>query len=116
MIVFQAALQRHALLPDVPTLEETGLDAQGRAVLRAIAGSSDIGRSILTTPGVPAERLVALRKALAAMLADSQVRETMAARRVLIEPASGEELDRIVEEASKLPADVVRLIREIVKG
>ena len=46
VIVFQAALKRHALLADVPTLEDTGLDAQGRAVLRAIAGSSDIGRSI----------------------------------------------------------------------
>ena len=50
------------------------------------------------------------------MLADKQVRETMAARRVLIEPASGEELDRIVEEAAKLPANIVRLIGEIVKG
>jgi tripartite-type tricarboxylate transporter receptor subunit TctC len=116
VIVYQAALKRHPLLANVPTLEEVGLDATGKATLRAIAGSSEIGRSILTTPGVPAERLAALRKAFGAMIADKQFRETMAQRRIIIEPASGEELDRIVEETSKLPDEVVRIIAEIVKG
>ncbi len=116
VIVFQAALRRHPLLPNVPTLEETGLDPQGKATLRALAGSSEIGRSILTTPGVPAARLAALRKAFGEMLADKQFLETMAARRIIIEPASGEELDRIVAETAKLPADIVKLIAEIVKG
>ncbi len=116
VIVYQAALKRHPLLPNVPTLEEVGLDAAGKATLRAIAASSEIGRSILTTPGVPAERLAALRKAFGLMVADKAFRETMAQRRIIIEPASGEELDRIVEETSKLPAGVVRSIAEIVKG
>lgn len=116
VIVYQAALKRHPLLPNVPTLEETGLDAQGKATLRAIAGSSEIGRSILTTPGVPADRLAALRKAFAEMLADKQFLDTMAARRTIIEPASGVDLDKIVEETAKLPGEIVRLIADIVKG
>ena len=116
VIVYQAALKRHPLLPNVPVLEEVGLDAMGKATLRAIAGSAEIGRSILTTPGVPAERLTALRKAFGEMIADKQFRETMAQRRIIIEPASGEELDRIVDETTKLPAEVVKIIAEIVKG
>lgn len=116
VIVYQAALKRHPMLPDAPTLEETATTQIGKATLRAIAGSSEIGRSILTTPGVPADRLQALRKAMAQMLKDKQFLETMTSRRIIIEPASGEELDRIVEETAKLPPDVVRLIAEIVKG
>lgn len=116
VIVYQAALKRHPLLPDVPVLEEVGLDATAKATLRAIAGSSEIGRSILTTPGVPAERLAALRKAFGDMIADRQFRETMAQRRIIIEPASGEELDRIVEETTRLPPEVVAIIADIVKG
>ena len=50
------------------------------------------------------------------MIADKQFRETMAQRRIIIEPASGEELDRIVDETTKLPAEVVKIIAEIVKG
>ena len=38
--------------------------------LRAVAGTAEIGRSIITTPGVPEERLAALRQAFQAMLAD----------------------------------------------
>jgi tripartite-type tricarboxylate transporter receptor subunit TctC len=116
VIVYQAALRRHPMLPNVPTLEETGLTPQGKAVLRAIAGSSEIGRSIMATPGVPAQRLAALRKAFGEMLKDKAFLDSMAARRIIIEPASGDELDRIVEETAKLPAEIVKLITEIVKG
>ncbi len=116
VIVYQAALKRHPLLPNVPVLEEVGLDPTAKATLRAISGSSEIGRSILTTPGVPAERLAALRKAFGEMIADRQFRETMAQRRIIIEPASGEELGRIVEETTRLPPEVVAIIADIVKG
>src|SRR4029077_18759674 len=69
-ILYQASLKRHRLLPDVPTLPELGQSDQGREVLHAAASTGEIGRSILTTPGVPAERLAALRTAFQAMLRD----------------------------------------------
>ena len=115
VIVFQAALKRHPLLPGVPTLEEVGLDPEGKAVLRAISGSSDIGRSILTTPGVPKDRLAALRKAFQAMVADREFRETLKQRRLMLEPASGEEIDAIVQETARLPERIVKLIAETVR-
>src|SRR3954468_13276723 len=61
VFLYQAALNRHRLLPNVPTLPELALDDEGRAVLHAIASTAEIGRSINTTPGVPAERLTILR-------------------------------------------------------
>src|SRR3954464_3082250 len=60
-ILYQTSLKRHRLLPNVPTLPELGQSDQGREVLHAAASTGEIGRSILTTPGVPAERLAALR-------------------------------------------------------
>ena len=38
---------------DVPTLPELAVSDEGRAVLRAVASTAEIGRSIITTPGVP---------------------------------------------------------------
>src|SRR4029077_15982839 len=55
VFLYQAALNRHRLLPNVPTLPELALDDEGRAVLHAIASTAEIGRSINTTPGVPPE-------------------------------------------------------------
>ena len=68
--LYQAALKRHRLLPNVPTLPELATSDEGQVVLRAAASTGEFGRSILTTPGVPADRLAALRGAFAAMLKD----------------------------------------------
>src|SRR4249919_4146640 len=62
-ILYQASLKRHPLLPDVPTLPELAQSEEGREVLHAASATGEIGRSIITTPGVPAERLAALRTA-----------------------------------------------------
>ncbi len=70
VILYQASLKRHRLMPNVPTLPELATSDEGRVVLRAAASTGEFGRSILTTPGVPAERLAALRTAFAAMLKD----------------------------------------------
>src|SRR3984893_13517648 len=64
VILYQASLRRHRLLPDVPTVPELALSEEGREVLQAAASTGGIGRSILTTPGVPPERLAALRTTL----------------------------------------------------
>src|SRR5262245_59342062 len=65
--LFQASLKRHPLLPNVPTLPELALSDEGREVLHAAASTGEIGRSILTTPGLPPERLHALRTAFRAL-------------------------------------------------
>src|SRR4029079_14809228 len=69
-ILYQAALKRHRLLPNVPAIPELAQSDEGRDVLRAAASTGEIGRSILTTPGVPPERLAALRSAFRAMVTD----------------------------------------------
>jgi tripartite-type tricarboxylate transporter receptor subunit TctC len=116
VILYQNALKRHPLLPDVPTLPELALSDEGRAVLRVIAGTAEIGRSILTTPGVPPERLAALRTAFQDMLKDPEFRAACAKRNITIEPASGEEMDAITRETMQMPkpiaASVGRLFRE----
>ena len=113
-VLYQTALKRHAALPHVPTLEETGLDDKGRAVLRAIAASADIGRSIITTPGVPAARLAALRQAFEAMMADPQLAATLQKRDIMLGPAPGEALDQITREVVRTPRPVLDSIQALM--
>ena len=44
-------------------MTELATSDEGRTVMGVLAGTAEIGRSILTTPGVPPERLAALRTA-----------------------------------------------------
>jgi tripartite-type tricarboxylate transporter receptor subunit TctC len=114
-ILYQVAIKRHRLLANVPALPELASDDEGRAVLRAVAGTGDIGRSILTTPDLPAQRLSALRKAFADMLGDPEFIAAADKRKLMLDPATGEEMDAIVKETLRLPPAVVKRVNDTMK-
>src|ERR1043166_4532208 len=113
--LYQASLKRHRLIPNVPTLPELATSDEGRLVLHAAASTGEFGRSILTTPGVPAERLAALRAGFAAMLKDPDFLATAEKRKLMIDPATGEELDALVQETLKLPHEVAVKIGKMME-
>jgi tripartite-type tricarboxylate transporter receptor subunit TctC len=113
--LYQAALKRHHLLPNVPTLPELALNDEGRQVLHAIASTAEIGRSIIANPGVPAERLKALRAAFNAMVKDPDFIAACKKRHLMIEPGKGEEMDAIVHDTLKLPHNVIAKIGVMMK-
>jgi tripartite-type tricarboxylate transporter receptor subunit TctC len=115
VFLYQASLKRHPLIPNVPTLPELAQSDEGRVVLRAAASTGDIGRSIITTPGVPAERLTALRAAFTAMLQDPDFIAECANRKLPIEGASGEEVDAMARETLQLPRPVLDKIGAMMR-
>jgi tripartite-type tricarboxylate transporter receptor subunit TctC len=114
-ILYQASLKRHRLLPNVPTLPELALSDEGREVLRAAASTGEIGRSILTTPAVPSERLAVLRSAFQAMLQDSSFLAACEQRNLMVDGAAGEEMDEIVRETLRLPQAVAEKIGQMMQ-
>ncbi|MCC6888028.1 MAG: hypothetical protein IT536_05775 [Hyphomicrobiales bacterium] len=115
VIVYAAALKRHRLLPHVPTLPELAQSSEGQAILHAVSSTGEFGRSIITTPGVPADRLAALRKAFAAMLADEAFLAAAEKRGMTIDAGTGEELDAIAQQTLKLPREMVVKIRKMME-
>jgi tripartite-type tricarboxylate transporter receptor subunit TctC len=114
-ILYQAALKRHGLLANVPTLPELAQSDEGREALHAAASTGEIGRSILTTPGVPPERLAALRAAFQAMLNDPIFLAACEKRNLMIDGAAGEEIDQIVRDTLRLPQAVAEKIGQMMQ-
>ena len=56
-ILYTIGLTRFSKLPDVPTILELTNNEKDRNALKLIASSSAIGRAILSTPGVPPDRV-----------------------------------------------------------
>jgi tripartite-type tricarboxylate transporter receptor subunit TctC len=102
-LIYQAALKRSPLIPNVPTLPELALSDEGKAILSAIASTAEVGRSIISGPGVPTERLVALRQAFAQMVKDPEFIAACDKRHLVLDPASGEDMDAIVKSTFALP-------------
>jgi tripartite-type tricarboxylate transporter receptor subunit TctC len=114
-ILYQAALKRHRLLPNVPAIPELAQSDEGREVLRAAASTGEIGRSILTTPGVPPERLAALRSAFQAMLKDTDLLRACEKRQLMVDGAAGQEIDEIVRETLRLPQALAGKIGQMMQ-
>jgi tripartite-type tricarboxylate transporter receptor subunit TctC len=115
-IIYQAALKRHRLLASVPTLPELATSDDGKVILRAIASTAEVGRSIITGPDVPADRLAALRAAFQAMLKDPAFLAACEQRHFMVDPGTGEEMDAIVQETFALSPEVLAKIGEILGG
>ena len=81
--------------------------------MRVLAGTAEVGRSILTTPGVPEERLAALRTAFRQMVKDPEFIAAGAKRNLMLDPASGEEMDAINRQTMSLPKTVVEALRKL---
>lgn len=114
-IIYQIAIKRHPLLQHVPAISELGLTPDGTAVLRAIGSSSEIGRSVTTTPGVPPERLAALRAAFQKMIKDPEFLAAMQKREVPIFGATGEEMDEITRDVMRTPKNVLDITKALMK-
>jgi tripartite-type tricarboxylate transporter receptor subunit TctC len=114
-ILYQIALKRHPLLQHVPAISELGLSPEGTAVLKAIGASSEIGRSIMTTPGVPPERLAALRASFQTMLKDPGFLDAAKKRDIPVFGATGEELDDITRDVMKTPQAVLDITKALMK-
>jgi tripartite-type tricarboxylate transporter receptor subunit TctC len=107
-ILVQLALSKHPDLPDVPLITDLADNASQRQMLRLIFARQVMGRPFVGPPGIPAERLAALRKAFLQTLADKDVLADAARERLEIAGVSGEEVAKLVQELYATPAEVAK--------
>ena len=74
-------------------------DPADREVLDVVTVGDTLGHPFAVAPGVPGERVAALRKAFAEMLSDPDFRKEAAANNLEIDPVSAEVLSGAVNRA-----------------
>lgn len=113
--IVMIAPERVPEFASVPTLVELGRTPEDRQVLAILASATTVGRSIMTTPGVPRDRLAALRAAFDAMLKDTEFKADFAKTRTEFAPMSGEDLQGFIEQTRKVSSDVLARARAAAK-
>ena len=86
-------------LPNVPSAADVMRNPDDRQVLEVVTVGDTLGHPFATGPGVPAERVAALRKAFVEMLSDPDFRKEAAANNLEIDPVSAEALSGAVNRA-----------------
>ncbi len=106
-VIVQYAQARHGAFPDVPAMVEFGKTGEDKQVLALFGSTADIGRALMTPPGIPADRLAVLRKAFAAMVADPAFKAELEKRNMEFGPMSGEDLQALLKTTLDVPPAVV---------
>jgi tripartite-type tricarboxylate transporter receptor subunit TctC len=95
-LIVQYALARHPDLARVPAVVDLAGDEAQRAILGLYASGSDIGRSIVAPPGVPAATVGVLRDAFWETMRDTRFLDEVAKGGVDIVPLAGDRLQDLV--------------------
>jgi tripartite-type tricarboxylate transporter receptor subunit TctC len=109
--LIQAGLEKEPALPDVPLIIDQPVKPEDKPLLQFMAQASTVGRPFATTPGVPAERVAALRAAFQATLKDPEFIAAAAHENMEINPMNGDKMQEIIFGLLNSPQDV----RERVK-
>ena len=110
----QIGLAKAPDLPDVPLLMDVATDPDDRAALKLLSSPPTIGRPLFTTPGVPTERLAALRDAFDATMRDPAFLADAKAQRLDIDPVSGADLQTIVADILATPKPIADRLSKLI--
>lgn len=112
-LLLQFASKRHPEMPDVPTAFEIAKSDEQRAILRIVLNAVDIGKSLMAPPGVPAERVAALRRAFVAMTKDPEFIAEFSPMGLDVEPMEGEELQKLVASVAAIPPELLAKVKAV---
>ena len=106
-----ASITREPSLPDVPTMTDVVADPKHKRAAEFLSAESDFGRAFFLSPGVPADRVAALRRAFQAAVADPALLVDARKRRMPIEPTDAAFLTALTEKVVGTPKEIVELAK-----
>jgi tripartite-type tricarboxylate transporter receptor subunit TctC len=116
-VLVQLSGEKSAELPDVPTIMDFANGDRQRQILKLVISRQVMGRPFAATPDMPEERKQALRNAFDETMKDSAFLAEAKSSKLDVNPVSGPDIDRLVQELYQTPKDVIAEARAaITKG
>jgi tripartite-type tricarboxylate transporter receptor subunit TctC len=112
--IFQMTETRDPLMPDTPTLLEYAQTEEQKKIISLMVATETVGRPLLAPPGVPAERVALLRKALMDVVKDPEFLAEADKAKLEISPVAGEKMQELVRSLIATPKDVVEKYKAAV--
>ncbi|MGZ8484530.1 MAG: Bug family tripartite tricarboxylate transporter substrate binding protein [Candidatus Binatia bacterium] len=116
--IVQTGNKRDSKIPDVPTLQEL-MDQHktadpARRLTAVILAANEIGRPIIGTPGIPADRVKILREAFMKTVTDPELLDDAKKKKLDLDPVSGEELESLGKEIMAQPPEVIERMKKLL--
>jgi len=113
-ILLQLGRERSTELPGIPHVYDYSRTAEDRRVFDLIFGLQAMGRPFAAPPGVPNDRIAALRTAFMAMANDPAFRAEAAKLQIDVSPTPGEAVQEFVTRMYGSPKAVIERAKEAI--
>jgi tripartite-type tricarboxylate transporter receptor subunit TctC len=110
--ILQVGLDPDPDLPDVPLMSSLAENDLQRRVFEYMAFSTRFGRSAFFPPGVPKDRLAAMRIAFQKTMKDPEFLAAAKSRNAIIEPMSAAEVEENVRKTANAAPEILGTIRK----
>jgi tripartite-type tricarboxylate transporter receptor subunit TctC len=107
-------VERSKFLPDVPALLEFAKSDREKQLMKLFITAETLGRPFMAPPGMPADRTEALRTGFQKAFADPGFIASRTASHEEVNPMSGAQMQKTIEELYATPKDLIEEGRAIV--
>ncbi len=114
-LLMQLSTSKHPELPDVPLVMDLVENPADRKLLNLMFARQTLGRPYAAPPGVPEDRVEALRAAFMATMQDPEFLAEAKAQDLEITPVDGATVQSLVEEVYQSDPEVIARLNEILQ-
>jgi tripartite-type tricarboxylate transporter receptor subunit TctC len=108
------SMERWPELPDTPSIMEIAQTDEQKQILKVAILSADLGRPFMAPPGVPADRVAALRDAFVKTIQDPDYVAEVTQRKETPTLVDGPRAEAIIKDLFSTPPDVLKKAKAIV--
>lgn len=114
-VIMQMGMKRDLAFADVPTAIEVESAPADKQMFEIAFAEQVMGRPFVLPPGVPRDRVGALRAAFDATMKDAEFLDDARMQHAEIDPVGGEAINALLERVYAAPPDMAARIRELIK-
>jgi len=107
-VLVQLGLEKHPALPDVPLVTELAQSEEQEKLLKLVFARQAVGRPYLAPPGIPKDRLAALREAFMETMIDKDFLADAERSKLEIMPVDGTNVEQLIKEVYETPEPIVK--------
>jgi tripartite-type tricarboxylate transporter receptor subunit TctC len=114
-LLLQTGIQHNSDLPNVPRMVDLAKNEDDRALLALFSSPSMIGRSVAAPPGLPVERVAALRRAFTSAVHDAALLDEVEKLKLELDPLEGAALQANIAGGGSVSPELIARARQVAE-
>jgi tripartite-type tricarboxylate transporter receptor subunit TctC len=115
IVLLQMGLEKDPAFPNAPLVVDLPMKAEDKQLFELAFAEQIMGRPFLAPPGVPADRVKALRDAFDATMKDKGYLAEAAKQKLEINPVRGERINKLLDSVYSGPKELVGRLRRVTQ-